>query len=112
LSRRITDVSRNSTDDVFGVVPYVDPRCLNNIKNKNEPPYKLNTKSDVYSVGVLLWQISSGCEPFNIGCGPSNKEESLHLISDIKKGKREQIVKGTPVKYSDLYEGIYMISII
>jgi len=34
LSRRITDVP--SSTDVFGVVPYVDPRYLNNIKNQNQ----------------------------------------------------------------------------
>ena len=40
------------------MIPYIDPKKLN---NQN---YKLNKKSDVYSIGVLMWQISSGCEPF------------------------------------------------
>ena len=44
---------------MFGVIPYMDPKSFNNNEN-----YKLNKKSDVYSVGVLMWQISSGCEPF------------------------------------------------
>ncbi len=60
LSQKITN-SSDLTDvtDVFGVVPYIDPKYLNNIKNKNENQhYILNPKSDVYSVGVLLWQIS------------------------------------------------------
>jgi serine/threonine protein kinase len=29
-----------------------------------DPKYSLNKKSDVYSVGVLLWEISSGHPPF------------------------------------------------
>jgi len=85
---------------VLGVVPYVDPKYLNNIKNENEH-YILNPKSDVYSVGVLFWQISSGNRPFY------NEEYDVNLVTDIKKGRREKIVKGTPNKYSDLYKGKY-----
>ena len=85
--------------NVHGVVPYVDP---NNFKNKNEP-YKLNKKSDVYSVGVLLWQISSGHRPFYA----ENIEYDANLIMKIKKGEREKIVKNTPIEYSNLYEGEY-----
>ncbi|CAI2201327.1 3880_t:CDS:2, partial [Funneliformis geosporum] len=39
-------------------IPYVDPKLL------NDKCYTLNKKSDVYSVGVLLWQLSSGRSPF------------------------------------------------
>ncbi len=105
LSRKITN-SSDSTDvtDVFGVVPYVDPKYLNNIQNKNKNQhYILNPKSDVYSVGVLLWQISSGHRPFYA----ENVDYDANLIMDIKKGKREKIVKSTPIEYSNLYEGKY-----
>ncbi|POG58709.1 kinase-like domain-containing protein, partial [Rhizophagus irregularis DAOM 181602=DAOM 197198] len=57
LSKKDTETS-SITSKIRGVIPYVDPRKLS---DKN---YKLNKKSDVYSVGVLLWQISSGREPF------------------------------------------------
>ncbi len=103
LSRKITN-SSDSIDvtDVFGVVPYVDPKYLNNIKNKNKNQhYILNSKSDVYSVGVLLWQISSGCRPFY------KEEYDVNLVIDIKKGRREKIVKDTPIEYSNLYKGKY-----
>jgi len=103
LSRKITNASRHSTD-VFGVIPYVDPKYLNNIKNKNEDKhYILNPKSDVYSVGVLLWQISSGHRPFYA----ENEKYDANLIMEIKEGKREKIVKDTPIEYSKLYEGKY-----
>src|SRR6266498_1065307 len=102
LSRKITDAS--SSTDVFGVVPYVDPKYLNNVKNKNKNQhYILNPKSDVYSVGVLLWQISSGQRPFYA----ENVEYDANLIMKIKKGEREKIVKDTPIEYSNLYEGKY-----
>ena len=102
LSRRITDVP--SSTDVFGVVPYIDPRYLNNIKNQNQNQfYILNPKSDIYSVGVLFWQISSGHRPFYA----ENMEYDANLIMKIKEGKRENVVKDTPVEYSNLYKGKY-----
>jgi len=101
LSRKITD-ALNHSKEVLGVVPYVDPKYLNNIKNENQH-YILNPKSDVYSVGVLFWQISSGHRPFYA----KNEEYDVNLIIDIKKGRREKIVKDTPIEYSELYEGKY-----
>ena len=95
LSRKITN-SSDSTD-VFGVVPYVDPKYFKN-KNKKQH-YILNPKSDVYSVGVLLWQISSGHRPFY------EEEYDVNLIMDIKEGRREKIVSDTPIEYSNLYKG-------
>jgi hypothetical protein len=59
----------------------------------------LNKKSDVYSIGVLLWQISSGHKPFY------KFDHDPILILSILKGEREKIVDGTPVKYSNLYRG-------
>ncbi|CAB4417769.1 unnamed protein product [Rhizophagus irregularis] len=57
LSKKITEASSN-TSKIFGMIPYIDPKKLDN------PNYKLDKKSDVYSIGVLLWQISSGHKPF------------------------------------------------
>ena len=106
LSRKITDAS--SSTDVFGFVPYVDPRYLNNIQNKNKNQhYILNPKSDVYSVGVLFWQLSSGHRPFYA----ENLDYDANLILKIKEGKRENVIKDTPIKYSNLYKGKYYYNI-
>ena len=65
--------------------------------------YKLNKKSDVYSIGVLLWQISSGRQPF---CG----EYDLGLaLAILKNGTRETFIEGTPIEYSALCEGKLII---
>ncbi|CAB4380858.1 unnamed protein product [Rhizophagus irregularis] len=101
LSRKITDISYNLTN-VLGVVPYIDPKYLNNIKDKSQS-YKLNAKSDVYSVGVLLWQISSGHRPFYA----ENVEYDANLIMNIIKGQREKIVPDTPIEYSNLYKACW-----
>jgi hypothetical protein len=67
---------------------------LNDQKN-----YKLNKKSDVYSVGVLMWQISSGYQPF------ASDDYDAILVLSIINGRREEIIDGTPDEYSKLYTG-------
>ncbi|RIA81196.1 hypothetical protein C1645_837378, partial [Glomus cerebriforme] len=56
----------NSRSKVFGIVPYVDPKIFDRKRNSNNQlqTYSLNKKSDVYSTGILLWEISSGRPPF------------------------------------------------
>ena len=93
LSRKIAEVSSNESK-MFGVIPYMDPKFLRNQKN-----YKLNKKSDVYSVGVLMWQISSGYRPFH------TEDYDIELAIHIVNGGREKIINETPNKYSNLYEG-------
>ncbi|CAI2183807.1 3948_t:CDS:2 [Funneliformis geosporum] len=63
----------------------------NLLVNRN---YK-NQKADVYSIGVLMWQISSGRSP---------SEATYDGIYSIIDGKREEIVNGTPIEYSNLYD--------
>ncbi|RGB39523.1 kinase-like domain-containing protein [Rhizophagus diaphanus] len=89
LSKRI-DEAYKSRSDLFGVVPYIDP------KKFDFHPYSLNKNSDVYSIGVLLWEISSGHPPFK---GIS----SYSLIVQISQGLRETPVPDTPTAYVDLY---------
>ena len=94
LSKKIVEESSNSSK-IFGIIPYTDPKRLN---DKN---HKLNKKSDVYSIGVLMWQISSGYEPFK----NKNVDYNVGLIVAIHNGLREDIVEGTPDEYSNLYTG-------
>ena len=93
LSKRISDAS-NYSKDVFGILPYVDPKCLNNIcnnKDGNKSYYVINTKSDVYSIGVLFWQLSSGHRPF---CSENDNDAQYDagLAIAIENGKREDII--------------------
>ncbi|RIA87233.1 kinase-like domain-containing protein [Glomus cerebriforme] len=63
-------------------------------------PYS-NKMRDVYSIGVLLWEISSGQPPF--------KDESYDtdLMMQISQGYREKIISNTSIDYSNLYIGNY-----
>ena len=91
LSKKIAESSYIS--GIFGIIPYIDPKGL------NDQNYKLNKKSDVYSIGVLLWQISSGYEPFK------GKNHDVGLALNICNGLREEIINETPIVYSELYTG-------
>ena len=101
LSKRIEEAS-NKRPDLFGVVPYIDPQRFSKPKNSKQP-YSLNKKSDVYSVGVLLWEISSGQPPFYV----EGESYDGSLAVQILQGHRESIIPGTPVDYSKLYTGRY-----
>ena len=101
LSKRIEDAS-NSQSKLFGIIPYVDPKSFSRQRNNNNK-YSLNEKSDIYSVGVLLWEISSGRPPFyNDG-----KPYDLGLALDILQGFRETPVPDTPEGYLKIYTGKY-----
>jgi len=95
LSKRI-DESSNIQSKLFGVVPYIDPKSFNRRQS-----YILNEKSDVYSVGVLLWEISSGHPPFY-------EPYDIGLALEISQGQREKTVPDTPDEYAKLYIGKYI----
>ncbi|CAG8549018.1 kinase-like domain-containing protein [Gigaspora rosea] len=71
---------------------YFDPQIF--IQSRFIP----NIKSDIYSLGVILWQLTSGIRPFS-------KVPNRHSLAvDILNGKREKTVPGTPSGYAKLYE--------
>ncbi|CAB4388367.1 unnamed protein product [Rhizophagus irregularis] len=93
LSRR-AEVS-TSTNNIMGVLPYIDPHHFKN-QTKNDNKNLPSKKSDVYSVGVLLWEISSGQKPFG-------SNDASFLLFDIINGKRETPISDTPVDYVNIY---------
>ncbi|POG67829.1 kinase-like domain-containing protein, partial [Rhizophagus irregularis DAOM 181602=DAOM 197198] len=96
LSKRIEASSKCQTN-FFGVIPYIDPKKLKFVKG--EEIYTLNEKSDVYSIGVLLWEISSGKPPFYV----EGEQYDVALALQIVQGQREHIVPGTPEAYVKIY---------
>ncbi|RIB25813.1 kinase-like domain-containing protein [Gigaspora rosea] len=81
----------NSTSLIDGLPAFMDPQCFKN------PTYKRTYKTDIYSYGVVLWEISSGHKPF-----PSLKRTQISI--KIYNGEREKPVEGTPSDYVDLYK--------
>ncbi|GBC22437.2 kinase-like domain-containing protein [Rhizophagus irregularis DAOM 181602=DAOM 197198] len=100
LSKRI-EASSNFQSKLFGMVPYVDPKSFSSRKNNNQSiqMYSLNEKSDIYSLGVLLWEISSGQPPFYV----EGEQCDISLALDISQGHRETVVPDTPDEYAKIY---------
>ncbi|KAF0408045.1 kinase-like protein [Gigaspora margarita] len=96
-SLKITDfglaksLENDSSSIDFGIYAFSDPNYLENSKFKREKP------SDIYSLSMLFWEISSGIPPFN---KMSNPEIVLHVVS---KKQRENPVDGTPMDFIKLY---------
>ena len=86
----------SSTVDDFSIksIPYVEPKLL------QEQSYKKDARSDIYSFGVILWEISSGKPPYDSNNNDLNRNDLIALISE---NKREKIVTNTPKTYSNLY---------
>jgi serine/threonine protein kinase len=103
LSKRI-EASSNIQSKLFGIIPYVDPKGFIRQKNNSNQTqvYLLSDKSDIYSVGVLLWEISSGRPPF------CNEPYDIGLAMEILlHGLREKPIPNTPEYYVKIYTGKY-----
>ncbi|CAB4407559.1 unnamed protein product [Rhizophagus irregularis] len=77
-------------NSVYGNLPYIAPEV---ITEKNT-----TFASDIYSIGILMWEISSGQLPF------VNYEHNYDLAMKIVNGMRPKIVPGTPLEYKKLME--------
>ncbi|CAB5361443.1 unnamed protein product [Rhizophagus irregularis] len=107
LSKMVGEISNNKSK-VNGMISYIDPKSFeidDNIINQKDD--ELNEKSDVYSVGVLMWQISSGRKPFSLkGSKDTNDDynNDISLALAILDGKREEVIDETPDVYRNLYQ--------
>ncbi|PKC62395.1 kinase-like protein, partial [Rhizophagus irregularis] len=73
---------------IYGNLPYIAPEV---IIGKEQ-----TFKSDIYSIAMLMWEVSSGQPPFN------NYEHDYYLAMNIVNGMRPKIVPGTPLEYKNL----------
>ncbi|RIB14212.1 hypothetical protein C2G38_2195747 [Gigaspora rosea] len=83
----------HNVSDIFKFMPYIDSQYLENVEM-----YKFNKSSDIYSIGILLWEISSGIIPFK-----SKLTNDISLFKEIINGKREVAIIGTPTNYKKIY---------
>ncbi|CAB5353533.1 unnamed protein product [Rhizophagus irregularis] len=78
-----------------GIIPYVDPKILNNVNG-----YDLNEKSDIYSLGVIFWELTSCSSPFNY----ETRNDNASIILKILDGEREKPIPNTNDKFVVLYK--------
>ena len=92
LSKLVVDnVLSASSLQHIGVLAYSDPQC-HRIKD-----YRSDEKSDIYSLGVIYWEILSGRRVF------ANLSD-FELVLQLYNGKREAAIANTPPNYIKLYQ--------
>ncbi|GBB86740.1 hypothetical protein RclHR1_13130006, partial [Rhizophagus clarus] len=100
LTKKLTVATSNSTENRIGIIEYVDPQFYKNIN------YERGKKSDIYSLGVLLWEITSGQPPFhNFSKDVIERDILRYHISHLNL--REKPIEGTPSKYKQLYQNCW-----
>ncbi|PKY12559.1 kinase-like protein, partial [Rhizophagus irregularis] len=78
-----------SSKSIYGNLPYIAPEV---IIGKD-----YTFKSDIYSIAILMWEISSGQLPFI-----NYKYDDYDLAMDIINGMRPEIVSEIPLEYKKL----------
>ncbi|RIB25859.1 kinase-like domain-containing protein [Gigaspora rosea] len=81
-------ITKEPNDNIVGVDRYIAPEIFSG------QPYTFAT--DIYSLGLLMWEITSGRQPFE------NIKDYCTLVSIICKGERPDNVDGTPKCYEEL----------
>ncbi|KAG0205974.1 hypothetical protein BGX28_002524 [Mortierella sp. GBA30] len=84
------------------LIVYLAPESLQG-KSNYSPDW------EVYSLGILLWELSSGRVPFDeiisrAEAGPRLQKNMEQLSSAIVKGLREETIPGTPEIYEQLFK--------
>jgi serine/threonine protein kinase len=69
-------------EEIYGVLPYIAPEIFKGCK--------FSKSSDVYSMGMIIWEITTGRKPFD------DVEHDITLIFEIIDGKRPIITEDTP----------------
>ncbi|CAG8440994.1 8896_t:CDS:2 [Acaulospora morrowiae] len=90
IDNSLNEPLETSNSELVGLIAFIEPLCFQNTI------YIRDKRSDIYSLGVILWVISSCHSPFE---GISY----ISLIHKIIDGLRENEVPGTPVAYTRLY---------
>ncbi|RIB29523.1 kinase-like domain-containing protein [Gigaspora rosea] len=99
------ETSKTSNSEVHGMTAYIDPKCFECFECCENKSYKRSKKSDIYSFGVILWEISSGRPPFqSVKISGGAVVRDFAILMQIKKGTREKPIEGTPNSYVQLYK--------
>ncbi|KAF0538384.1 kinase-like protein [Gigaspora margarita] len=90
-SKQVTSIT-SSNSNMHEMIVYMDPQYI-----LNEKGFKRNEKSDIYSLGILLWELTSGISPFyNLSF--------VDKMLKIAEHNREKIIANTPQDYANLYK--------
>lgn len=89
MARKANDSLVTSLITPHGSPAYVDPQCY------AQPG---DEKSDVYSLGIIFWELTSGTAPFE------NAINSIAICVQILQGYQYDTILGTPHNFAELYK--------
>lgn len=94
--------SSNISTNLQNYLAYIDPQYFKipSYKSTEDKQSTLTKKSDIYSLGILLWELSSMKLPFS-------SEEHSDLQKEILEGLREKDIDGIDPDYIAIYKSIY-----
>ena len=85
---------KSESNTIEGVLPYIAPEVLRK--------YPYTKKSDVYSVGMIMWELATGKRPF------SNEKHDFDLaLSILAKENRPQIPNDVPSFYAEVMKSCW-----
>ncbi len=84
-------VDDKSSGKICGIVPYIAPEVLQGKKKTKE--------SDVYSVGMLIWEVFAGHPPFD----DRAHNENL-VINIVLNGMRPPLLSNMPSDYAEMMQ--------
>ncbi len=73
---------------IYGNLPYIAPEVIFG--------KEYTMASDIYSIGMLMWEISSGQSPFSVF------DHDYDLAMKIINGMRPKVIPETPIEYKKL----------
>ncbi|POG60297.1 kinase-like domain-containing protein, partial [Rhizophagus irregularis DAOM 181602=DAOM 197198] len=83
----------SSNNEIYGVIPYIAPEIFRGSGFSKE--------SDVYCMGMIMWELTTGCKPF------ANDEHEIELAFKILDGERPKITENTPECYASLMKSCW-----
>ncbi|KAF0501388.1 kinase-like protein [Gigaspora margarita] len=92
LSRKLNNSMAIPASASNGTPAYIDPQY--HINPKKMP----DESSDIYSLGVIFWELTSGTSSFG------NAENRYIICIQILQGYREEVIPNTPSDYAELYK--------
>ncbi|RIB24326.1 kinase-like domain-containing protein [Gigaspora rosea] len=88
ISKQLNDMT-GSSSYIKGIPAYTDPQYLLN--------KLIDKRSDIYSLGVLFWELTSGIPPFH-------KLSLFEVAKKIIDNQKEKAIANTPQDFISLYE--------
>ncbi|GBB83435.1 hypothetical protein RclHR1_10160004 [Rhizophagus clarus] len=94
LSQPVQTLDNTLIDNnIYGILPYIAPEIFKGAR--------FSKASDIYSMGMIMWELTTGCKPF------ANAKDDHYLIYKIIDGERPKITDDTPVFYANLMKSCW-----